>query len=143
MKNFHFSSCLEFLHEMARRDIAFFEFISLLVGESHLVADHVRCPVAPSPDGVERQVGGALVDPAHDAGGQGPPRAGDKLAAGAGVGEHANVVTLGGAVGVDGDLQRMLKQSCITIYVMLLMLRGTYTFWQFSCSRCIYAIVCY
>ena len=36
------------------------------------------------------------------------------------MGEHANVVTLGGAVGVDGDLQRMLKQICITLLANLI-----------------------
>ena len=70
-----------------------------------LLADHVRCPVAPSSHGVECQVGRALVDPADDAGGQGAPGAGDKLPAGVGVGEYADVVTLGSAVSVDLDLK--------------------------------------
>ena len=70
-----------------------------------LGADDVGGPVAPSADGVEGEVRGALVDPPGDALARRPRAAHDELAARVRVREHADVEALHLAVRQDVHLQ--------------------------------------
>ena len=74
--------------------------------------DDVRGPVAPPADGVEGEVGGALVHPPGDALAHRPRTAHDELAAGVRVREHADVVALDLAIFEDVDLNNRGKGAC-------------------------------
>jgi len=68
-------------------------------------ASKICCPVASSAHGVEGEVGGALVDPPHDALVERTSGAGDELLARLRMREDPNILTLRNAIGQDSDLE--------------------------------------
>ena len=66
-------------------------------------------PVATAADGIEGQIGGALIDPSNYAATHSSTRARDELAARAWMREYTDVITDGFSIFQNGDLQNTKK----------------------------------